>query len=296
MTRSRPRSDDRTPGTGPSPLTRGIHAAVRGHRRRHGSIPAHAGDPSPPRSRQNATAVHPRSRGGSLAGPTLRGRCCGPSPLTRGIPEVVYCAGALVRSIPAHAGDPPRARPSIGRRPVHPRSRGGSPRSRRASICAKGPSPLTRGILQDQMRRVRTAGSIPAHAGDQNCYASSGRRAGVHPRSRGGSGVQRTNSVMVRGPSPLTRGIPEWYGLSERVERSIPAHAGDPSSKALLVKRGGVHPRSRGGSGGELASAVAGAGPSPLTRGIPERSRCGRSRCRSIPAHAGDPPRGAARS
>ena len=89
------------------------------------------------------------------------------------------------------------------------------------------------------------------------------------------------------GPSPLTRGS-RVVGRQLLVPLgSIPAHAGQPSSRTSLISPNRVHPRSRGAACRTRSRAVSSAGPSPLTRG--SRVVCaGRDGdCGSIPAHAG---------
>ena len=93
--------------------------------RRRGSIPAHAGEPRAIRAGCCLHAVYPRPRGGTVLCPTVQAECDGLSPPTRGnrvrperrqgsIPAHANLPGAplfepLVRSIPAHAGEPARS-------------------------------------------------------------------------------------------------------------------------------------------------------------------------------------------
>ena len=92
---------------GPSPLTRGSQRWNGAKRLRHGSIPAHAGQPATCAARMSKKRVHPRSRGAARS-PTPQGSTVkGPSPLTRGSHQLVGRALVLGGSIPAHAGQPP---------------------------------------------------------------------------------------------------------------------------------------------------------------------------------------------
>ena len=102
----------RSDAPGLSPPTRGNPGRfVRGTAFTR-SIPAHSGEPSCVQpSRLNVT-VYPRPRGGTGLGPLDRSAAKGLSPPTRGnLPEAPLFE-PLVRSIPAHAGEP---RDNVGR-------------------------------------------------------------------------------------------------------------------------------------------------------------------------------------
>ncbi len=170
---------------GPSPLTRGSRATHPSHALRHGSIPAHAGQPLPPGAPACSAWVHPRSRGAAANCRAPKYRRAGPSPLTRGSPAPGCCRCGEPGSIPAHAGQPcsytARARGSR----VHPRSRGAAPAPRSLSTSPRGPSPLTRGSHQVPVIHPADQGSIPAHAGQPSLDDWTAMQPGVHPRSRG---------------------------------------------------------------------------------------------------------------
>ena len=91
---------------GPSPLTRCNWADFVGRVVAVGSIPAHAGQPTPVRSYRAETRVHPRSRGATVVCCKVASLNGGPSPLTRGNPVLHPEAAGLQGSIPAHAGQP----------------------------------------------------------------------------------------------------------------------------------------------------------------------------------------------
>ena len=92
------------------------------------------------------------------------------------------------------------------------------------------------------------------------------------------------------GLSPPTRGNPEARHSVVAVERSIPAHAGEPRAVRALAAPPMVYPRPRGGTraGGEQLAA-GGKGLSPPTRGNPGVSHPALHLRGSIPAHAGEP-------
>ena len=191
---------------GPSPLTRGSPACRHDRRGRQGSIPAHAGQPSPAAVSSSRMRVHPRSRGAATENfdSALSGE--GPSPLTRGSPGCHDSILGCVGSIPAHAGQPkPSTFPARECR-VHPRSRGAADPAERKVVRFLGPSPLTRGSPLIVQIDIIGAGSIPAHAGQPTGKDRAGHSHRVHPRSRGAARWQITRRQPRKGPSPLTRG------------------------------------------------------------------------------------------
>ena len=151
---------------GPSPRTRGklIGRAARGLARR--SIPANAGEATGPSGRACGTRVHPRERGGSVAG-ELHGGCQGgPSPRTRGKRLPVEHHRHSHRSIPANAGEALVAWLIVEASWVHPRERGGSQSPQLAPVLSGGPSPRTRGKRRRHAAETLLERSIPANAGE----------------------------------------------------------------------------------------------------------------------------------
>ena len=116
------------PPEGLSPPTRGNHSTGRRLRVGRGSIPAHAGEPTDVLRHARLLKVYPRPRGGTgyqfLRALFDRGL----SPPTRGNPGVRTFGASSVRSIPAHAGEPPSPRRPRPTRRVYPRPRGGTTR------------------------------------------------------------------------------------------------------------------------------------------------------------------------
>ena len=170
---------------GPSPRTRGKPEKWERIPAYTGSIPANAGEARQPSSCAT-DQVHPRERGGSkclflvgafTSGPSPRTRgsaanaraagChLGPSPRTRGKQGGGSEMDAVLRSIPANAGEAQQMTSPAPRQEVHPRERGGSRVCCTLRWCLAGPSPRTRGKL--------SAAQSMAHNK-------------VHPRERGGS-------------------------------------------------------------------------------------------------------------
>ncbi len=275
---------------GPSPRTRGSRPTYRCVAVIRGSIPAHAGEPAGSVACAAARGVHPRARGGAMNPQLHLKRDDGPSPRTRGSHSARWLMESIQRSIPAHAGEPPRPRPTAGGHRVHPRARGGAGCSTEWSAYNPGPSPRTRGSRPGRLGRAAVQGSIPAHAGEpSSCSAASdGRR--VHPRARGGAARMRGSATTPKGPSPRTRGSRLAHVPQQVVIGSIPAHAGEPPWTWRRAPARRVHPRARGGASPLSCQISPSRGPSPRTRGSLRIEHAGRAAAGSIPAHAGEPP------
>ena len=233
---------------GLSPPTRGNLSVDLTDRIHHGSIPAHAGEPSSPSPTTSSSAVYPRPRGGT------RGRLCpgcgaeGLSPPTRGNLAVTRRLQQLHGSIPAHAGEPvPLLRLALLAR-VYPRPRGGTPGDACIDPVSDGLSPPTRGNRERRRREITLPRSIPAHAGEPAIGTLTTARKPVYPRPRGGTQSASVRALVDRGLSPPTRGNRERPKREIALPRSIPAHAGEPSRAAAVSVPIAVYPRPRGGT------------------------------------------------
>ena len=153
----------------------------------------------------------------------------------------------------------------------------------------RGLSPPTRGNPHRRYPCDHSPWSIPAHAGEPPVASDAGGVLAVYPRPRGGTERRHRLRQLLGGLSPPTRGnllLPaERHGRN----RSIPAHAGEPTGYGSTARQRGVYPRPRGGTVVWRNWDTILGGLSPPTRGnrFPNRRR--RRRPRSIPAHAGEP-------
>ena len=256
------------------------------------SIPASAGNPADSRTSTAAEWVHPRERGESGRMQPRVSAARGPSPRARGIPAGRWPRAAAAGSIPASAGNPAARPPTPPRGAVHPRERGESVNRRDRRAVARGPSPRARGIRASDGARVEGLGSIPASAGNPQPGRAGRPRRRVHPRERGESPRRRRVSGLPAGPSPRARGIRAVAVAASRDQGSIPASAGNPPAGRPGRKYSRVHPRERGESPSSGATWASSAGPSPRARGIRRPAGECRTRVRSIPASAGNPPGG----
>ena len=113
----------------------------------------------------------------------------------------------------------------------------------------------------------------------------------VYPRVGGGTGVCPVGSLSRLGLSPRGRGNLTPRGSRTGRDGSIPAWAGEPTSKSPPAMRKGVYPRVGGGTVLQGIEAVRQAGLSPRGRGNLAGARRRAGQGGSIPAWAGEPRR-----
>ena len=154
------------PLPGLSPRVRGNLLPGGGTANQYGSIPACAGEPSPPRLPRCRVRVYPRVCGGTRYSPTNTPRPAGLSPRVRGNQRPSKPSTIRTRSIPACAGEPPswRCRRCCCR--VYPRVCGGTASALRFLVIVNGLSPRVRGNRGRPARHLLVDGSIPACAGE----------------------------------------------------------------------------------------------------------------------------------
>ena len=120
----------------------GFQAALQGR-----SIPARAGEPSPPRTPPRPGRVYPRACGGTRSWKVAIVLKGGLSPRVRGNPAWSGRPRARWRSIPARAGEPTCTRSASTTLRVYPRACGGTWRLRCRMTAGYGLSPRVRGNL-----------------------------------------------------------------------------------------------------------------------------------------------------
>ena len=192
-------------------------------------------------------------------------------------------------SIPARAGEPPRARLGCVHNGVYPRACGGTHPIPGPSLSRPGLSPRVRGNRGTSGLAAATLGSIPARAGEPTAPRHCRSRRGVYPRACGGTALGLFLQVFGDGLSPRVRGNLASSYLYQDGERSIPARAGEPRGANGDGHVATVYPRACGGtsSSGSVPSAITGL--SPRVRGNPEGALAVKVQVRSIPARAGEP-------
>ena len=274
----------------------GLSPRVRGnphppHRKvkREGSIPACAGEPSPPRPAKSIRRVYPRVCGGTVGSRHSNHPAAGLSPRVRGNPAGTAGAAARRGSIPACAGEPPKVGRSARWAGVYPRVCGGTGLPRTGHERHQGLSPRVRGNLVRDDVADGGIGSIPACAGEPTRACRRGRLHGVYPRVCGGTLNGEALAFRFEGLSPRVRGNRGRNGEVAQRPGSIPACAGEPRRRSTVGGWSRVYPRVCGGTGGKGGSRRPGRGLSPRVRGNPERVLVAAPDDGSIPACAGEP-------
>ena len=131
-----------------------------------GPIPADAGEPGCQRGAAVGDGAYPRARGGAEHTIYVRPLDEGLSPRTRGSligthPKPDFCG-----PIPADAGEPGAPQGAVAEAGAYPRGRGGAVGMRRMEPTSSGLSPRTRGSQRQWNADERSAGPIPADAGE----------------------------------------------------------------------------------------------------------------------------------
>mgnify|MGYP000874757480 CR=1 FL=1 len=272
---------------GSSPLARGLLLRQRRNTVLSRIIPARAGFTGIGFARRSTSPDHPRSRGVYRLARRLRAFSRGSSPLARGLRGLERLVGRERGIIPARAGFTlRRCHPWYCRRD-HPRSRGVYVMRNDVLTCARGSSPLARGLPVELEGSDCCSRIIPARAGFTRRSRASVMVSRDHPRSRGVYLLAAPSPSSSAGSSPLARGllIREVHRL--RLVRIIPARAGFTSSLMMVSLPSRDHPRSRGVYPRADVQSAAVPGSSPLARGLRGDPVQAGTQAGIIPARAG---------
>ena len=193
------------------------------------------------------------------------------------------------RSIPARAGEPGRLAISADAGAVYPRACGGTDHLAVGDFLHRGLSPRVRGNRRAGEDAEAHDGSIPARAGEPAGRTVGPPVASVYPRACGGTIYWDVGGMAGTGLSPRVRGNPISRRWPIFGRRSIPARAGEPSSRKTKATPGTVYPRACGGTSNSLAAARSPWGLSPRVRGNREDADVVEGKPGSIPARAGEP-------
>ena len=262
----------------------------RGHvqHQKQGIIPAHAGNTHPNTHPCPRTWDHPRACGEHRVG--IRGSRCplGSSPRMRGTHPCRLSALGLAGIIPAHAGNTGGDEFESVFLGDHPRACGEHRLALSLPHGLEGSSPRMRGTLHGGVDALKTAGIIPAHAG--NTAPCTLRPAGCrdHPRACGEHTIRFKAGSLDMGSSPRMRGTPYGTVVAKVTPRIIPAHAGNTRIVSFQFQRIWDHPRACGEHTSLPTVSFIAMGSSPRMRGtpviiVPEAYGVG-----IIPAHAGN--------
>ena len=192
---------------------------------------------------------------------------------------------------------------------VYPRVCGGTTFPNMIALCNSGLSPRVRGNLEQALFVGKRRGSIPACAGEPPWPCGWRRRPGVYPRVCGGTMMNSDPAAAHKGLSPRVRGNRRKAARHIGPDRSIPACAGEPLTRApsrfprrvyprvcgepfsshKWKCRKQVYPRVCGGTDMEHISIMSSEGLSPRVRGNHDGTVHIELAEGSIPACAGEP-------
>ncbi len=214
------------PDAGSSPHERGTERTETHRTAARRFIPARAGNSRQPHAARRSHAVHPRTSGEQARASTDPGRItvhprtsgeqdapiranreiAGSSPHERGTGSRQHHGGAVLRFIPARAGNSSQARKHCSESAVHPRTSG----EQVHAVCCPPPfcgsSPHERGT--GSLRRVRNplVRFIPARAGNRRPHRPATSALPVHPRTSGEQAKVIPANPDAIGSSPHERG------------------------------------------------------------------------------------------
>ena len=190
------------------------------------SIPACAGEPSSGRADGSGCAVYPRVCGGTGEDVGHVRAHVGLSPRVRGNLGCSNPSASGTGSIPACAGEPPKATFGHGIHRVYPRVCGGTALSGNLISIHDGLSPRVRGNPAAATRPANPRRSIPACAGEPHTEGKPLCVWKVYPRVCGGTSSVRNSANRMSGLSPRVRGNPGTAISASSAGGSIPACAG----------------------------------------------------------------------
>ena len=221
-----PRVRTRTRRPGSSPRVRGKLELGRIVLQSRRIIPARAGQTKRPIWPKPRRTDHPRACGANQEVLVLRASFLGSSPRVRGKPGGACACLALVRIIPARAGQTHAPYQDCRAHPDHPRACGANHGGQSVYTADTGSSPRVRGKLLRGDGRLAVLRIIPARAGQTILYHYSSSLVPDHPRACGANFLVVTAGWPNIGSSPRVRGKPRCRWVSCGQARIIPARAG----------------------------------------------------------------------
>ena len=191
-----------------------------------GITPAYAGKSVTLMPALAAAADHPRACGEKVWILRWCGRAGGSPPRMRGKVKFETTGGGYTRITPAHAGKSQKGRAEARVRGDHPRACGEKWASANTTPACPGSPPRMRG-----KDRVRAMGNskvriTPAHAGKSRPLCRAATLPEDHPRACGEKPTAPCLPTVFRGSPPRMRGKGRRSGVTQKVQRITPAHAG----------------------------------------------------------------------
>ena len=170
--------------------------------------------------------AHPRGCGADLEVEGVSMLSLGSSPRVRGRRRRGGESGRPSRLIPAGAGQTRTLATAQMTDRAHPRGCGADSSCSATNSNCSGSSPRVRGRLLSHAYCVQAVGLIPAGAGQTGGGRRCAVRARAHPRGCGADPLAPPISKFTPGSSPRVRGRHALLHLTQRVNRLIPAGAG----------------------------------------------------------------------
>ena len=210
-------------------------------------------------------------------------------------PRVCGEHGILQPPIAVSGGSSPRMRGTRSGRRLHrrcnrfiPAYAGNTRKWTRLKAGHSGSSPRMRGTLKGANGRLAFTRFIPAYAGNTSGFRFRISFHAVHPRVCGEHSAPCPSRSAPGGSSPRMRGTHEPLQFLRRVQRFIPAYAGNTYGEATGEREGAVHPRVCGEHPYTPRHAISRNGSSPRMRGTRLAGGENPKGNRFIPAYAGN--------
>ena len=273
---------------GSSPRLRGTAVRPVGTAHIFRFIPAPAGNSTPPPPKIPAFAVHPRACGEQGDDDQKRKVMIGSSPRLRGTVLTRVPRTHNRRFIPAPAGNRASEPPWMAVARVHPRACGEQYSAQYQSMTRIGSSPRLRGTVKEPIAQVPNNRFIPAPAGNRIWTSHSRLHRPVHPRACGEQSNTSFHNFSTAGSSPRLRGTVRGRGFDLRLDRFIPAPAGNRFPLQCQSNPLPVHPRACGEQTLQAVAASPISGSSPRLRGTGYHRNQPCFAVRFIPAPAGN--------
>ena len=199
-------------------------------------------------------------------------------------------AAGKFRLIPAPAGNTGTTCWILSVPPAHPRACGEHNSMGRKSLFLIGSSPRLRGTRNKFLTTKTPTRLIPAPAGNTNVSMRRVLLLAAHPRACGEHMSVQYWYLAIFGSSPRLRGTHAGGLPVVRLNRLIPAPAGNTCDVPTRPWPFSAHPRACGEHNEILVDDTHAAGSSPRLRGTRTISHQQRHHMRLIPAPAGNTP------
>ena len=211
----------------------------------------------------------------------------GSSPRVRGKPRQSCRTPNHLRIIPARAGQTLIGLRACGPAADHPRACGANSKPSSDELTITGSSPRVRGKHRGRRETCPDHRIIPARAGQTGSRGSTARPCPDHPRACGANSVECPLRDIASGSSPRVRGKLHAVPLPFRLDRIIPARAGQTSGSRRPMRATPDHPRACGANTSATPQPKPVTGSSPRVRGKPGVLEAYALGHRIIPARAG---------